>query len=366
MDVLGEGFFGTSLLDSGRACAVKWLGIRMEHAGELQQRIHRLIALEDTEHLVRYKDVGVTSGECWVSTEFCGQLSLEHFRGRLAEPALAQVVVHIIEALELLHRQQVVHGDLHPSNVFIDEEAGVRLSDYGVFDLLHRCHEEAHVLKHPLWWSAPERFASRERDISLPSEDIWALAAILIDLAEGEPRFSDKHPDVIKRQLHDGSLSLTLKTPGKWSMLMSNFVAACADIEPENRPSLSDLRNHRFLQLASSGQLGDSITAIRQEHLAASRGVWQLDPDDELERIHRMNVTFQLPYLPTSSFPPEAFQRVEVDENDETHVDKLMLPALKTALAYHRRLPFLSSEQIAESEIRAADIETVLKNIERR
>eukprot|EP00188_Purpureofilum_apyrenoidigerum_P001468 Plantae.Rhodophyta-Purpureofilum_apyrenoidigerum.ctg18050.p1 GENE.Plantae.Rhodophyta-Purpureofilum_apyrenoidigerum.ctg18050~~Plantae.Rhodophyta-Purpureofilum_apyrenoidigerum.ctg18050.p1 ORF type:complete len:367 (-),score=60.70 Plantae.Rhodophyta-Purpureofilum_apyrenoidigerum.ctg18050:493-1593(-) len=366
MDVLREGFFGTTLLDADRACAVKWLGIRDVHKKELQQRIQTLTALGDTEHLVRYKDVGATKGECWVSTEFCAQLSLEVFRGRLVEPALAQVMIFVIEALDVLHGQQVFHGDLHPSNIFIQEENGVKLSDYGVFDLLQRYCEEAHILRHPPWWSAPERFSLREHSPVTPSEDVWGLATLLIDLAEGGPRFSETHPDIVKRQLSDGSSTLALQTPEKWSMFMSDFISACAVLRPENRPSLSELREHRFLQLASPEVLDELIKAIRLETLTVPQNTYKLDPNDELERIYRMNVTFQMPYLSADIFPPEAFQKAEADESDENSGNKFMLPGLKAALAYYRKQPFLSSERIYESKLRVADLEVILKNIERR
>ncbi|KAF8550587.1 hypothetical protein OG21DRAFT_1499712 [Imleria badia] len=47
-----------------------------------------------------------------------------------------QLIEGIVSGLAYLHSRQVVHGDLHPGNVLIDDKRNARLTDFGIFQAL--------------------------------------------------------------------------------------------------------------------------------------------------------------------------------------------------------------------------------------
>jgi serine/threonine protein kinase len=65
----------------------------------------------------------------------------------------------VAQALEYLHCQSIVHEDLHPKNILIDEHGHVRLSDYGLSGVVDASVPNS-VTGGLAEYSAPEKITS--------------------------------------------------------------------------------------------------------------------------------------------------------------------------------------------------------------
>jgi len=64
---------------------------------------------------------------------FTGQLlDGERPQARLAASALCQLIAEVASALEALHRRGLVHHDVKPDNLLVDDAGGVHLGDLGL------------------------------------------------------------------------------------------------------------------------------------------------------------------------------------------------------------------------------------------
>ena len=110
---------------------------------------------------------GVTLDE-WMRTEYC--TSSEAYK----------IVGELCEALEYLHRHQLVHRDLKPSNILITHQGQhVKLIDFGLAD-----GDSYEVLKGPagtLRYAAPE--VKNGQGIADYRADIYSLGVVLSELA---------------------------------------------------------------------------------------------------------------------------------------------------------------------------------------
>lgn len=100
---------------------------RFEHEQDLLGRLsHRAI--------VRIFDAGETGDYAWLAMEYVdGQPIDRSFAGRrLPWRARVAVLMEICRALNYAHRELVVHGDLKPTNILIDDTGEPRLVDFGI------------------------------------------------------------------------------------------------------------------------------------------------------------------------------------------------------------------------------------------
>jgi len=114
-------------------------------------------------------------------------------RGPLPWDAIGRIGDQVMSALTLAHRNGITHRDLKPDNIFmaIDDvgEERVKLLDFGVSKLRGMLAVTGmfNMLGTPQYM-APEQ-ASGQSDQVGPATDVWAMGAILYELATGRAAF---------------------------------------------------------------------------------------------------------------------------------------------------------------------------------
>ena len=115
--------------------------------------------------------------------------------------AVAQIGVHVADALEYANSQGMLHRDVKPSNLLLDHSGAIWVTDFGLVKLLNdadltRTGDVVGTLR----YMAPERFEGR----SDPRSDIYGLGATLYELLTLQPAFNERNPQRLVRQLLRG------------------------------------------------------------------------------------------------------------------------------------------------------------------
>ena len=82
--------------------------------------------------LVRILEAGEAEGQLFVVTDVVEAPTLRDLlqrRGRLPIYLAVRIAAQIADALEYLHSQGIVHGDVRPENVYLDDRGRARLAD---------------------------------------------------------------------------------------------------------------------------------------------------------------------------------------------------------------------------------------------
>jgi hypothetical protein len=135
-------------------------------------------------------DVVRDHGELFIVTELIQSLTLADLvlsRGPLPPMQVAEIGVEVASVLEAAHGAGIVHRDLRPANVMVDQDGNVRLAGFGVTSVqgLPPSAATALAIGSPSYM-APEQARGRPCG---PAADVWALGASMFFAVEGAPPF---------------------------------------------------------------------------------------------------------------------------------------------------------------------------------
>jgi TM2 domain-containing membrane protein YozV len=186
---LGRGGFGEvyyALSDSGRQVALK----AVQNYEDIELRgISHCMNLK-SPHLVSIFDVKHNDrGDAFVIMEYVAGPSLRELLDEspegLGTEKAAWFVREMAKGLALLHDAGVVHRDLKPHNVFV-EDGYVKVGDYSLSKIMSSSHRSGHTMTvDSVHYMAPEISLGRyDRTV-----DIYALGVMLYEMLTGRPPF---------------------------------------------------------------------------------------------------------------------------------------------------------------------------------
>lgn len=108
----------------------------------------------------------------------------------LSKPWIWEVIDEVLSALSVLHEQRIVHRDMKPENIFIEEDDRARLLDFGLCKTTRKSvlTEENLLLGTPGYF-APEQLLG---DQVSPQTDVHAVGAIIYELLAGKHAFAER------------------------------------------------------------------------------------------------------------------------------------------------------------------------------
>jgi WD40 repeat protein len=105
--------------------------------------------------------------------------------------AASKMLDHIAGALAVAHRQGVVHRDIKPDNILLDEEGNAYLTDFGIAKELGS--EAANVTQADMVVGSPAYLSPEQvkSETVTPQSDIYSLGVVLYEVLTGEHPFPD-------------------------------------------------------------------------------------------------------------------------------------------------------------------------------
>jgi hypothetical protein len=187
---LGQGAFGQVWvghdLNTGRQVAIKFYLHRTGVNWALSREVKHLVTMSTNRHIVQVLEVGWQGDPPYYVMEYLENGSLEDLlrrEKRLPVQTAVSMFFDIARGLNHSHGKGVLHCDLKPANILLDQDFRPRLADFGQ----SRLSTEQSPALGTLFYMAPE-----QADLAAAPDarwDVYALGAILYSMLVGEPPY---------------------------------------------------------------------------------------------------------------------------------------------------------------------------------
>jgi len=151
----------------------------------------RLVSALQHPHIISIYDSGVQEQQRYFTMEYIEGGTLNELTGPTAHKL--RVMVSICQALQHAHLHGVIHRDLKPTNVLIDQSGVPRVVDFGLATQVDneqmKLTATGNFVGTPYYMS-PEQVDSEVRDIDLRT-DVFSLGVLLYELLTGSRPFQD-------------------------------------------------------------------------------------------------------------------------------------------------------------------------------
>jgi len=221
----------------GRIVAIKTLqsGLNDPAWRERFMAEARIVGQLSHPRIVKLHDMGIdeTSGAPYLVMEYVvGQTLEQYIAAKKTEPQQAYAWgAALARALAYAHEQGIVHGDVKPANIMINQDGRVMLTDFGIARFAAHISQLGSLRGTPAYLS-PEQIVGNPTD---GRSDLFSLGIVLYQLATGQRPFQSDSLEAVCAQILKANITPPTKANPMLPRAFDGIVARCLARNPKDR-----------------------------------------------------------------------------------------------------------------------------------
>jgi serine/threonine-protein kinase len=254
-----------------RQVAVKLMNREVASDSDQLERFRRearAVAQLSHPHIVGVIDAGEDEGRPYIVFEYVEGQTLKDRIRRLGRLPISEAVAYAIEiarALGAAHARHIVHRDVKPQNVLIDEEGSAKVTDFGIARTLDEegLTADGRVL-------GTTDYVSPEQALGQPvtgQSDLYSLGIVLYEMLTGEVPFrGDSQVAVAMKHVREELPDVQSKRPEVSAALAAIVDSATAKRQDERYANdaelIADLEDVLAIETARAGSATGEVTSV--------------------------------------------------------------------------------------------------------
>ncbi len=208
-------------------------------------------------------DAGEHEGTAFITMDYIDGVPLSRFIGSSklqSVDSILQMITIIAEAVGHAHSKGVIHRDLKPGNILVDNDFKPHVTDFGLArrtgpENESRITQEGLLIGTPAYM-APEQVRGEQSKVS-PESDIYSLGVILFELLTARLPFEGKVGEMLAKVLRDNPpvpshirkdlcedvddicLKMLMKEPGQRYSSMADVIAAIKTLSEKTKSTVA-------------------------------------------------------------------------------------------------------------------------------
>ncbi|MBV9165784.1 MAG: serine/threonine protein kinase [Solirubrobacterales bacterium] len=241
------------------------------------RREARAVAQLNHPHIVGVIDAGEDEGRPYIVFEYVeGETLKDRIRrgGRLPIPEAVAYAIEIARALGAAHARHIVHRDVKPQNVLIDEEGSCKVTDFGIARTLDEegLTADGRVLGTTDYVSPEQALGQQVTGQS----DLYSLGVLMYEMLTGEVPFrGESQVSVAMKHVREALPDVQVKRPEVSAALAAVIDRATAkrlqDRYANDAEMIADLEDVLAIEAARTGDAGPEVTSVLQTLPARKR-----------------------------------------------------------------------------------------------
>ncbi|MDQ6607286.1 MAG: protein kinase [Actinomycetota bacterium] len=232
------------------------------------RREARAVAQLSHPHIVGVIDAGEDQGRPYIVFEYVEGETLKERIRRLGRLPIAEAVAYAIEisrALGAAHARHIVHRDVKPQNVLIDEEGSAKVTDFGIARTLDEegLTADGRVL-------GTTDYVSPEQALGQPvtgQSDLYSVGIVLYEMLTGEVPFKGENQvAVAMKHVRESLPDVQSKRPEVSAALAAVVDNATAkkqqDRYADDAELIHDLEDVLAIETARAGSATGEVTSV--------------------------------------------------------------------------------------------------------
>lgn len=254
-----------------------------------------------------------------------------HFNGRdYEEKEVVKLGIDICRALELCHKNNIIHRDVKPANIFISKNGDFKLGDFGVARTFEKTVGDFSV-KGTFDYMAPE---VQLRKPYGPSADIYSLGTVLYKMMNhGRIPFLPPYPEKLRAGDYDIALQKRLTgeeipAPAAASRAFAAVIKKACESDPEKRyKDVSEM-------LCDLNAVYTGAPLAMQEHR-----------DYKIDDVGTLVVNLEKPEEKTDKINSEKVEKAEKDEDEKRRINPFPILIILLLLIFFSAVGFVFAVQ---------------------
>lgn len=175
----------------------------------------------------------VCDGMPYLVMQYCENGSCTSMAGRVDNNDVIKFMHDVAAGLEYLHDHNIIHQDIKPDNILLDDNCNFLVTDFGIsVSTAAGLADSAGMSGGTRAYMGPERFSGT----TVPASDIWSLGATVVELITGNPPYGE-HGGLLQAQGEPLPQLPNTLPPEVKSMILS-----CLNEDPDRRIKANEIR----------------------------------------------------------------------------------------------------------------------------